>query len=84
MDDLIIVQFFPLRGNVGRYARTRKDCKTFNEKFAEEVHAADWEHNSFVMYLRDPEYKCRTQRNIEMACITAMKDFYDMILRNDT
>jgi hypothetical protein len=77
MEDLIIVQYFPLERRIGRFARTREDCESFNELFREEVNASDWEHRSIIMFLIDPEYKLQTTASIEHECYSTFKYFYE-------
>jgi hypothetical protein len=76
MDNLVIVQYFPIEFRVGKYARTWEDNKAFNEKFVEQVHIGDWKHHSIIMCLLDPEYKLRTERDIENECILSIKCLY--------
>lgn len=69
--DLIIVQYFPIDHRIGRYAYTREDYKDFNEKFREQVHASDLEHQSIILYLDRNLTGC-TVNEIEEMCILAV------------
>lgn len=68
--NMIMIQYFPLTHRIGRFAYTRKDCKNFNEKFREQVHASDLEHQSIILYLDNSDLRASySMREIEDMCI---------------
>ena len=69
MTEILLVQFYPLNRNVGRFLYTTKENKSHYKSFINNVNASDLEHNSIVLRidirLRE---KVRTRKEIKHLC----------------
>lgn len=69
MTEILLVQFYPLNRNVGRFLYTTKEDKLHYESFINKVNASDTDHNSIVlridMTLRE---KVRAREEIKHLC----------------